>query len=329
MKKNCQTFKTDRCLWENFQISLHNYTLGNSKTVLSAYRRDAGVVGHHQAAHSVSRGQVWGPPGQGHLDAGRTPGNEVGKFALPDPLEAFMHLKKQCLFLVFVNATNDNIFCFQLSYLCGVNFSLDDVEDSNVAVTGLSLSSSGHHHILGLQQSPHHIQHCRLPHTSNLRRCFISVFDPNDSCSIISSSEISATYRLVSGQWCVTRHEEVETWSGNEWSDQTNQVIVHVARVAKRSCARRHDCRNLKCWDISMQSFDKKWIMNPKKNKTKTFSSQATYPARDSSKKAAIRFSVQLTNQTSLWILSECQVSFQAHRVSVGFLMIKNTLGEN
>lgn len=78
-----------------------------------------------------------------------------------------------------------------------------------------------------------------------------------------------------------------------------------------------------------MQSFDKKWIMNPKKNKTKTFSSQATYPARDSSKKAAIRFSVQLTNQTSLWILSECQVSFQAHRVSVGFLMIKNTLGEN
>lgn len=186
--------------YENSQISLHNCILGNSKSVLSAYRRDAGVVGHHQAAHSVSRGQVWGPPGQGHLDAGRTPGNEVGKFALPDPLEAFMHLKKQCLF-VFLMQQMITLFHFQLPYLRGVNFSLDDVEDSNVAVTGLSLSSSGHHHILGLQQSPHHIQHRRLPHTSNLRRGFVSAFNPNVSCSLfhLAKYQLLTDWSVVSG----------------------------------------------------------------------------------------------------------------------------------
>ncbi len=51
------------------------------------------MVGHHQAADSVGRGQVRGLPGQRHLDAGGTPGNEAGKFALPDPLEAFVHLQ--------------------------------------------------------------------------------------------------------------------------------------------------------------------------------------------------------------------------------------------
>lgn len=50
------------------------------------------MVGHHQAADSVGRGQVWGLPGQSHLNAGGTPGNEAGEFTFPDPLEAFMHL---------------------------------------------------------------------------------------------------------------------------------------------------------------------------------------------------------------------------------------------
>lgn len=60
---------------------------------LSTYRGDAGVIGHHQAADSVGGGQVRRLPGQGHLDASRTPGDEIGQFTLPDPLETFMHLQ--------------------------------------------------------------------------------------------------------------------------------------------------------------------------------------------------------------------------------------------
>lgn len=52
------------------------------------------MVGHHQAADPVGRGQVRRPPGQGHLDAGGTPGDEAGQFTLPDPLEAFVDLKE-------------------------------------------------------------------------------------------------------------------------------------------------------------------------------------------------------------------------------------------
>lgn len=55
-------------------------------------------------------------------------------------------------------------------YLCGVDLSLDDVQDGDVAVARLPLSSSGHHHVLGLQKPPHHIQHCGFSYTSNLKR---------------------------------------------------------------------------------------------------------------------------------------------------------------
>ncbi len=55
------------------------------------------------------------------------------------------------------------------SYLCGVDLSLDDVKDGDVAVAWLPLSSCGHHHIFGLQKPPHHIQNCGFPHTSNLK----------------------------------------------------------------------------------------------------------------------------------------------------------------
>ncbi len=58
------------------------------------------------------------------------------------------------------------------SYLCWVDLSLDDVEDGDVAVARLPLSACGHHHILGLQKPPHHIQHCGFPDASNLKRVF-------------------------------------------------------------------------------------------------------------------------------------------------------------
>lgn len=131
------------------------------------------MVGHHQAADSVSGGQVRGLSGQRHLDAGGTPGNETGEFTFPDPLEAFMHLQSDH---VCVNKVPSS--CRISSpprtlnpqpYLRWVDLPLDDVEDGDVAVAGLPLSSCGHHHVLGLQESPHHVQHCGFPHTSNLR----------------------------------------------------------------------------------------------------------------------------------------------------------------
>lgn len=54
-------------------------------------------------------------------------------------------------------------------YLCGVNLSLDDVEDGDVAVARLPLSPRGHHHVLGLQKPPHHIQHGGFSHAGNLQ----------------------------------------------------------------------------------------------------------------------------------------------------------------
>lgn len=56
------------------------------------------------------------------------------------------------------------------SYLCGINLSLDDVKDGDVAVARLPLSPCGNHHILGLQKPPHHIQHCGFSYTSNLKQ---------------------------------------------------------------------------------------------------------------------------------------------------------------
>lgn len=56
------------------------------------HRGDVGVVCHHQPADAVCGGQVGGFAGQSHLDAGRTPGDEVGQLSLPDPLQALVNL---------------------------------------------------------------------------------------------------------------------------------------------------------------------------------------------------------------------------------------------
>lgn len=133
------------------------------------------MVGHHQAADSVGRGQVRGLPGQSHLDAGRTPRNEAGKFSLPDPLEAFVHLQTSQWTKRWSGLQNANPRRIPEStdaasfYLCGVNLSLDDVEDGDVAVARLPLSPRGHHHVLGLQKPPHHIQHGGFSHAGDLQ----------------------------------------------------------------------------------------------------------------------------------------------------------------
>lgn len=51
------------------------------------------MVGHHEPADSVGRGQVGRLPRQGHLDAGWAPGNEVGQLPFPDPLQALVDLR--------------------------------------------------------------------------------------------------------------------------------------------------------------------------------------------------------------------------------------------
>lgn len=40
--------------------------------------------------------------------------------------------------------------CTVSLYLCGIDFALDDVEDGDVAVIGLTVDWSGHHHVFGL-----------------------------------------------------------------------------------------------------------------------------------------------------------------------------------
>ena len=55
-------------------------------------RRDARVIGEHESADSVSRLDVWRLPGECHLDAGRTPRNELRQLALTYSLQTFMDL---------------------------------------------------------------------------------------------------------------------------------------------------------------------------------------------------------------------------------------------
>lgn len=50
------------------------------------------MVCHHEAADAVCGWQVGGLARQSHLDAGRTPGDEVRQLPLPDPLQTLVNL---------------------------------------------------------------------------------------------------------------------------------------------------------------------------------------------------------------------------------------------
>lgn len=88
------------------------------------------------------------------------------------------------------------------SYLGGVHLPLDDVEDGDVAVAGLPLPPRGNHHVLGLQEPPHHIQHCGFPHASNLEQKHI-----NPSGPILNTTKVKKNKNLnlncdsQTGQW--------------------------------------------------------------------------------------------------------------------------------
>lgn len=146
----------------------HHEKIGAS---CETHRGDAGVVGHHEPADPVGGGQVGRLPGQGHLDAGGAPGDEVGQLPLPDPLQALVHLGGHRGGGGRLSSTpaGPRVERRGLTYLCGIHLALDDVEDGDVAVVGLPVPAGGHHHVLGLQQPPHHVQDRGLPHAGHLR----------------------------------------------------------------------------------------------------------------------------------------------------------------
>lgn len=104
------------------------------------------------------------------------------------------------------------------TYIRGVGFSLDDVEDGNV--TALFARRRRYHPILGLQQPPHHIEHRRLP----------------DRLGLLD---------IVPGKRRVRRHEKVTTRRRDQRRHDPDQVIVHVARISERRCTGRHDSGDL------------------------------------------------------------------------------------
>ena len=99
-------------------------------------------------------------------------------------------------------------------HFCRICFSLNDVEYADI--TTCLTRRRWDHTILRLQQSPHHVQYCSLPY----RLCLLYI---------------------VSCEGSVWGHEEVASRRWNERSNNANEVIVHVARVAKGGCAGGHD----------------------------------------------------------------------------------------
>ena len=96
--------------------------------------------------------------------------------------------------------------------LGGVHLALDDVEDGDVAVVQvLPVRARADHHVLGLQQPPHHVQHRRLPDVGRL---------------------------LLRGERRVASHQEVEARGGDQGRDQADQIVVHVSGLPQggRDC---------------------------------------------------------------------------------------------
>ena len=95
-------------------------------------------------------------------------------------------------------------------HLSGVGFSLDDVENANVAA---GLAGSGvDHSIFWLQQSSHDIKHSSFTNSFGL-------------------------VDTITREWRIGGHEEVASRSRYQGRHNPNQIVVHVARVAKRCSA--------------------------------------------------------------------------------------------
>jgi hypothetical protein len=111
--------------------------------------------------------------------------------------------------------------CTAYIYLSGINLALDDVEDGDVAVIGLALYRCRYHHVLGLQQTSHDVEHCRLAHTSRLHTTSTCTHGTHVNTTDIKYNDmtlLSITHLRVSGEGGIASHQEVQSWRGNECS---------------------------------------------------------------------------------------------------------------
>lgn len=91
----------------------------------------------------------------------------------------------------------------RLVNLSGIDLSLNDVQNWHV----LSFSRwSTDHDVVGMEQSSHDVQHSGFSDVWHLS------FD---------------------GQWSVSGHQKVASWSWDQWGHQTNHVVIHVAWVSQ------------------------------------------------------------------------------------------------
>ncbi len=104
------------------------------------------------------------------------------------------------------------------SYLRWVDLSLDDVKDGDVAVARLPLSPCGYHHVLGLQESPHHIQHCGFPDTSNLKHNMFTDSEVNMKtfwtiCSFSTRADVIFPTEMSQLDFFFDHWSELTDWS--------------------------------------------------------------------------------------------------------------------
>ena len=92
------------------------------------------MIGEHHAANFVLRGYVGAFLGEGHLDRGGPPRDEVSKLALTDPLQRLVNLS-------------------------WVDVALNNIQDGDVAAL---LDACVDENVLGVKQAPHDIKYSRL-----------------------------------------------------------------------------------------------------------------------------------------------------------------------
>lgn len=77
--------------------------------------------------------------GQEALNASRSPRYELTQLALANTQQTLVHLRR-------------------------IDLALDDVEQRDVAVVDASIAVGRDHHVLGLEETTHHVEHGRLAH---------------------------------------------------------------------------------------------------------------------------------------------------------------------
>jgi len=99
-------------------------------------------------------------------------------------------------------------------YFGWIGLPLNDVQYAYVAATFARLCE--HHPVFGLQQSPHNIENCGLPH-------HLGLFD------------------VLASEGRVGCHEKMTTGSRYQGGYNANKIVVHVSGITERGGASGHD----------------------------------------------------------------------------------------